>query len=149
MSVNLCTPKLFLYGLGVTQSSGSNDPHSSSAWCYSVTHSSKVIESVQSKEAINSVLRWGPLVANEGTFSVPFSHRQEVIVTLQHSRWHGGCVVALHGVWPEQLVVQPAVHCKLEFMVSFFSCKGSCEPKEEQWRVRYMIYDIMPFLICL
>lgn len=83
--------------------------------------------STQSKEAINSVLRWGPLVANEGTFVVPFNHRQEVIVALQHSRWHGGCVVALHAVWPEQLVVQPAVHFKLESSVSFFSCKGNSE----------------------
>lgn len=31
MSVNLYTPKFFIYGLGFTQSSGSNDPHSSSA----------------------------------------------------------------------------------------------------------------------
>lgn len=31
-------------------------------------------------------------------------------------------MVALQVVFPEQLVVHPAVHCILEFMVSFFSC---------------------------
>lgn len=55
-------------------------------WCLD-THSSKVIASRQSKDAINSVRRRGPLVADEGTFSVPFSHKQEdAIVALQHSR---------------------------------------------------------------
>lgn len=38
------------------------------------------------KEAINSVLRWKIFLADERTLSVPFNHRQEVSVVLQHSR---------------------------------------------------------------
>lgn len=39
-----------------------------------------------SKEATNSVLELKILAADEGTLSVPFNHRQEVNVVLQHSR---------------------------------------------------------------
>lgn len=42
--------------------------------------------SKHSKEAINSVLKLKLLAADEGTLSVPFNHRQEVNVVLQHSR---------------------------------------------------------------
>lgn len=79
--------------------------------------------SAHSKEAINSMLRLKILSADERTLCVPFNHRQEVNVALQHSRKHGSGVVSLHMVFPEQLVVQPAVHCIWEFLLFFFSCK--------------------------
>lgn len=63
-------------------------------------------------------------MAKEGTFSVPFNHRQEVIVALQHSRLHGGLVEALQAVWSVQLV-QPAVHFVAVSVDSFFSCKDN------------------------
>lgn len=135
-SVNLCTAKLFivfppdwrdwelnkaLVTLWSTQQLS----------MLALTYSSKAMASRQSKEALNSVLRWGPLVAKLGTFSVPFSLRQEeVMVALQHSRWHGGVVDCLHGASAEQLAVQPAVHFMSELTISFFSCKGKRSDQE-------------------
>ena len=137
-SVNLCTAKLFivfppdwrdwefnkaLVTLWSTQQLS----------MLAFTYSNKAMASMQSKEAPNSVLRWGPLVAKLGTFSVPFSHRQEeVMVAVQHSRWHGGVVDCLHGVSAEQLVVHPAVHFVSELTVSFFSCKGKMSDQERR-----------------
>lgn len=46
----------------------------------------KEMTSKHSKEAINSALKCEILTADEGTLSVPFNHRQEVKVLLQHSR---------------------------------------------------------------
>lgn len=136
MSVSFCIfgAFAFLKVLGDRQSFGSVDANRSWARRCSVTHSCKERASRQSKDATHSVGRRGPLVADEGTFSVPFSHKQEdAIVALQHSRWHGGFVEGLQAVWPEQFVVQPAVHCTLEFTVSFFSCKGNKEGKWAVW----------------
>lgn len=85
----------------------------------STTHSSRARASRQNKKAISSAVRRGPLVADDGTFSVPFSHRQDPDVALQHSRRHGGLVEALQKVSPEQFLVQPAVHINLSD--TFFS----------------------------
>lgn len=52
-------------------------------------------------------------MADDGTFSVPFSHRQDPDVALQHSRRHGGLVEALQKVSAEQFLVQPAFHTNL------------------------------------
>lgn len=80
----------------------------------SATHSSRARASRQSKKAISSAMRRGPLVADDGTFSVPFSHRQDLdVVALQHSRRHGGLVEALQKVSAEQFLVQPAFHTNL------------------------------------
>lgn len=46
----------------------------------------KEMISKHSKEAINSALNCEILTADEGTLSVPFNHKQEVKVLLQHSR---------------------------------------------------------------
>lgn len=139
--VKLCTAKLFFFLFcfvflpltGWTESWTKlwllYDPHSQLSML-PFTYSIKAMASRQSKKAPNSVLRWGPLVAKLGTFSVPFSHRQEeVMVALQHSSWHGGVVDCLHGVSAEQLMAQPAVHFMSEPTISFFSCKG----KKKKW----------------
>lgn len=98
------------------------DQHSGWADKWPSSHSSNVIKSRQSKEAINSVWRRGLLVAKEFTFTfvVPSKTRQDVMVALQHSRTHGGTVVALQMVSFEQSA-QPAVHDTVEPVVVFFS----------------------------
>lgn len=58
-------------------------------------------------------------MADDGTFSVPFSHRHDPDVALQHSRRHGGLVEALQKVSAEQFLVQPAFHSNLSD--TFFS----------------------------
>lgn len=59
--------------------------------CAAEEHTEKVIYIIEmtskhSKEAINSALKCEILTADVGTLSVPFNHRQEVKVLLQHSR---------------------------------------------------------------
>lgn len=54
--------------------------------------------------------------------SVPLSHRQDACATAtQHSRWQGGGAASRHGVWPEQLAAQPAVHCVDDCIVCLIS----------------------------
>ncbi|KAG7283378.1 hypothetical protein CRUP_000904 [Coryphaenoides rupestris] len=58
----------------------------------------------QRKNTITSTRKRGPLVAEEGTFSVPFSARHEVVVLRQHS-WRQVVVELVHQVWLEQLSI--------------------------------------------
>lgn len=61
-----------------------------------------------------------PLVAEEGTFRVPSSLRQEVMEVLQHSWWHVS-VVVVHQVFIVQLALQPPIQVVVEPVVIFFS----------------------------
>lgn len=74
----------------------------------------------QSKIATSPAVGRGPLVVDDGMFRVPFSHRHDPEVALQHSRRQGGFTEALQKVSLEQFLVQPAVHCILSDI--FFSC---------------------------
>lgn len=70
---------------------------------------------------------------DDGTLRVPFSHRHDSAVALQHSRTHGGLTEALQEVTAEQFSVQPAVHCIwLDNFFSWTQNKTKCGVKNRK-----------------
>jgi hypothetical protein len=64
-------------------------------------------------------------VAEEGTLSVPFMAKHDVLALRQHSWRQARVVEGVHQVSVEQFVVHPNVHFTLEATISFFSFNGN------------------------